>query len=142
MDPTRFGWESDELSFGSTNDASPHGYKRLSRLDRCDRVIPNESRFQFGGNLYYVTMQITFLMRTLRNVERNLQCDVVHFNTKWLSSLNLDCNDVFAINAYCTAGVFFFTNDPVWIVIGKSVLHVEITLHGVLCMSRRDVLQE
>ena len=55
--------------------------------------------------------------------------------------LNLDCKDVFAIKAYCTAGVFFFTNDPVWIVIGKSVLHVEIALHGVMCVSRRDVLQ-
>ena len=49
MDPTTFGWESDELSFGSTNDATPHGH---------------------------VTMQITFLMRKFRNVERNLQCDV------------------------------------------------------------------
>ena len=80
MDPTTFGWESDELSFGSTNDATPHGHKPLSRLDRCDRVIPNESRHQFGGNLYYiyVTMQITFPMRKFRNVERNLQCDVVH----------------------------------------------------------------
>ena len=36
-----------------------------------------ESRYQFGGNLYYVTMQITFLMRKFRNGERNLQCDVV-----------------------------------------------------------------
>ena len=29
------------------------------RLDRCDRVIQNESRDPFGGNVYYVTMQIT-----------------------------------------------------------------------------------
>ena len=53
-----------------------------------------------------VSVQITFLMRKFRNVERNLQCDVVHVNTKWLSSLDLDCNDVFAIKAYCTAGGF------------------------------------
>ena len=33
------------------------------RLDRCDRVIQNESRDPFGGNVYYVTMQITFLTR-------------------------------------------------------------------------------
>ena len=71
------------------------------RLDRCDRVIQNESRDPFGGNAYYVTMQITFLTRNFRNGERNLHCDVVHITTKWVSSLTLDCNGVFAIKAYC-----------------------------------------
>ena len=34
-------------------------YRPLSRrLDRCDRVIQNESRDQFGGNVYYVTMGV------------------------------------------------------------------------------------
>ena len=70
------------------------------RLDRCDRVIQNESRDPFGGNVYYVTMQITFLTRKFRNWERNLHCDVVHITTKWVSSLALDCNGVFAIKAY------------------------------------------
>ena len=75
-------------------------YRPLSRrLDRCDRVIQNESRDPFGGNVYYVTMQITFLTRKFRNVERNLHCDVVHITTKWVSSLTLDCNGVFAIKA-------------------------------------------
>ena len=71
------------------------------RLDRCDRVIQNDSRDPFGGNVYYVTMQITFFTRKFRNVERNLHCDVVHITTKWISSLTLDCNGVFAIKAYC-----------------------------------------
>ena len=71
------------------------------RLDRCDRVIQNESRDPFGGNEYYVTMQITFLTRKFRNGERNFHCDVVHITTKWVSSLTLDCNGVFAIKAYC-----------------------------------------
>ena len=76
-------------------------YRPLSRrLDRCDRVIHNESRDPFGGNVYYVTMQITFLTRKFRNKERNLHCDVVHITTKWVSSLTLDCNGVFAIKAY------------------------------------------
>ena len=76
-------------------------YRPLSRrLDRCDRVIQNESRDPFGGNVYYVTMQITFFTRKFRNVERNLHCDVVHMTTKWVSSLTLDCNGVFAIKAY------------------------------------------
>ena len=70
------------------------------RLDRCDRVIQNESTYPFGGNVYYVTMQITFLTRKFRNGERNLHCDVVHITTKWVSSLTLDCNGVFAIKAY------------------------------------------
>ena len=50
--------------------------------------------------MYYVTMQITFLTRKFRNVERNLHCDVVHITTVWVSSLTLDCNGVFAIKAY------------------------------------------
>ena len=70
------------------------------RLDRCDRVIQNESRDPFGGNVYNVTMQITFLTRKFRNGERNLHCDVVHITTKWVSSLTLDCNGVLAIKAY------------------------------------------
>ena len=76
-------------------------YRPLSRrLDRCDRVIQNESRDPFGGNVCYVTMQITFLTRKFRNGERNLHCDVVHITTKRVSSLTLDCNGVFAIKAY------------------------------------------
>ena len=62
-------------------------------------MIQNESRDPFGGNVYYVTMQITFLTRKFRNGERNLHCDVVHITTKWVSSLTLDCNGVFAIKA-------------------------------------------
>ena len=63
-------------------------------------MFQNESSDPFGGNVYYVTMQITFLARTFRNGERNLNCDVVHITTKWVSSLTLDCNGVFAIKAY------------------------------------------
>ena len=50
--------------------------------------------------MYYVTMEITFLTRKFRNGERILHCDVVHITTKWVSSLTLDCNGVFAIKAY------------------------------------------
>ena len=79
-------------------------YRPLSRrLDRCDRVIQNESRDPFGGNVYYVTMQITSLTRNFRNGERNFHCYVVHITTKWVSSLTLDCNGVFAIKAYSVA---------------------------------------
>ena len=39
------------------------------RLDRCDRMIQNESRDPNGGNVYYAIMQITFLTRKFRNGE-------------------------------------------------------------------------
>ena len=78
-----------------------HSYRPISRrLGRCDRMIQNESRDPNGRNMYYVTMQITFLMRKFQNVERNLHCDLVHITTVWVSSLTLDCNGVFAIKAY------------------------------------------
>ena len=68
-------------------------------------MIQNESRDTFGGNVYYVTMQITFLTCKFQNGERNLHCDVVHITTKWVSSLTLDCNGVFAIKACRCADV-------------------------------------
>ena len=70
-------------------------------------MIQNESRDPFGGNVYYVKMQITFLTRKFRNGERNLHCDVVHITTKWVSSLTLDCNGVFAIKAYIRITVMY-----------------------------------
>ena len=79
-------------------------HRSLSRrLDRCDRVIQSEAKDPFGGNVYYVTMQITFFTRKFRNVQRNLHCDVVHITTKWVFRLTLDCNGVFAIKAYRVA---------------------------------------
>ena len=70
------------------------------RLDRCDRVIQSEAKYPFGGNVFYVTMQITFFTRKFRNGQRNLHCDVVHITTKWVFRLILDCNGVLAIKAY------------------------------------------
>ena len=70
--------DADDVTLEGRHNA----YMRLSRrLDRCDRVIQNESGYPFGGNVYYVTMQITLLTRTFRNGERNLHCDVVHVTT-------------------------------------------------------------
>ena len=66
--------------------------------------------------MYNVTMQITFLTRKFRNGERNLHCDVVvvvHVTTKWVSSLTLECNGVFAIKAFivtcCIVGLICHT---------------------------------
>ena len=59
-------------------------------------AIQNES----GGNVQYVTMQITFVTRKFRNVERNLHCDVLNITTVRVARPVLDCNGVFAIKAY------------------------------------------
>ena len=76
-------------------------YRPLSRrLDRCDRVIQSKAKYPFDGNVYYVSMQITFFTRKFRNVQRNLHCDIVHITTKWVFRFTLDCNGVFAIKAY------------------------------------------
>ena len=53
-------------------------------------AIESEARDPFGGNVYYVTMQITFPVPEFARKERNLHCDVVHVTTKWVSRLVLD----------------------------------------------------
>ena len=53
-------------------------------------AIESEARDPFGGNVYYVTMQITFFIPEFARKERNLHCDVVHVTPKWVSRLVLD----------------------------------------------------
>ena len=53
-------------------------------------AIESEARDPFGGNVYYVTMQITFPIPEFARKERNLHCDGVHVTTKWVSRLVLD----------------------------------------------------
>ena len=53
-------------------------------------AIESEARYPFGGNVYYVTMQITFPIPEFARKERNLHCDVVHVTTKLVSRLDLD----------------------------------------------------
>ena len=53
-------------------------------------AIEVEARDPFGGNVYYVTMQITFPIPEFARKERNLHCDVVHVTTIWVSRLVLD----------------------------------------------------
>ena len=70
------------------------------RLDRCDRVIQNESRDPFGANVSTSQCKLRSLRANSGSGVRNLHCDVVHITTKWVSSLTLDCNGVSAIKAY------------------------------------------
>ena len=53
-------------------------------------AIESEARDPFGGNVYYVTMKITFPISEFARKGRNLHCDVVHVTTKWVSRLVLD----------------------------------------------------
>ena len=53
-------------------------------------AIESEARDPFGGDVYYVTMQITFPIPEFARKERTLHCDIVHVTTKWVSRLVLD----------------------------------------------------
>ena len=53
-------------------------------------AIESEAKYPFGGNVYYVTMQITLHIPESARRERNLHCDVVHSTTKWVFRLTLD----------------------------------------------------
>ena len=53
-------------------------------------AIESEVRYPNGGNVYYVTMQITFHILKFARKERNLYCDVVRIATVWVSRLVLD----------------------------------------------------
>ena len=53
-------------------------------------AIESEAIYPFGGNVYYVTMQITLPIPEFARKERDLHCDVVHITTKWVSRLVLD----------------------------------------------------
>ena len=53
-------------------------------------AFESDTRYPFGGNVYYVTMQITFPIPEFARKERNLNCDVVHVTTKWVFRLVLD----------------------------------------------------
>ena len=53
-------------------------------------AIESEARDPFGGNVYYVTMQITFPIPEFARNERTLHCDIVHVTTKWVTRLVLD----------------------------------------------------
>ena len=43
-----------------------------------------------GGNVYYVTIHITFHIPEFARKERNLHCDVVYITTAWVSRLAMD----------------------------------------------------
>ena len=53
-------------------------------FDRENAIaIESEARDPNGGNVYYVTMQMTFPIPQLARKERNLHCDAVHVTTVW-----------------------------------------------------------
>ena len=53
-------------------------------------AIESQARDPNGGNVYYVTMQITYHIPKFARKEWNLHCDVVYITTAWVSRLVLD----------------------------------------------------
>ena len=69
-----------------TSAVAPIGLYRENTI-----AIESEARDPNGGNVYYVTMQITFPIPEFARIkDRNLHCDVVHITTVWVSTLVLD----------------------------------------------------
>ena len=66
------------------------GYNDIGLYRENAIAIESEARDPFGGNVYYVTMQITFPIPEFASKEHNFHCDVVHVTTKWVSRLVLD----------------------------------------------------
>ena len=63
-------------------------YRPLSQKNII--AIESEAKYPFGGNVFYVTMQITLPIPEFTRNERNFHCDVVHITTKWVYRLVLD----------------------------------------------------
>ena len=71
----------------SDPDVSINVYRPLSRKRHCN---PEEFGDSNGGNVKYVTMQITFNIPEFTRNERNLHCDVLHITTVRVARLVLD----------------------------------------------------
>ena len=67
-----------------------NGYVTIGLYRENAIAIESEAKDPFGGNVYYVTMLITFPIPEFARKERNLHCDVVHATTKWVPRLVLD----------------------------------------------------
>ena len=53
-------------------------------------AIESEANDPFGGNVYYVTMQITIPIPEFTRNERNFHCDVLHITPNRVVTLVLD----------------------------------------------------
>ena len=53
-------------------------------------AIECEAKDPFGGNVYYVTMQIALPIPEFTRNERNFHCDVLHITTDRVARLVLD----------------------------------------------------
>ena len=75
-------------------------YRPLSRhLDRCDRMIQNESRVPHGGNVCLFSAALCTSQCKLRSLCANARLSAL-ICTFRVSSLTLGCKGVFVIKAY------------------------------------------
>ena len=77
-----------------------HRHRPLSRrLDRCDRMIQNESRYSNGGNVRLFTAATCTSQCKLRSLRTHARLSSLLYSFREYS-LALDCNGVFAIKAF------------------------------------------
>ena len=77
----------EQIRFPNFQNYPPIFRPRIGLYRENAIAIESEARDPFGGNVYYVTMQIAFPIPEFARKERNLHCDVVHVTTKWVSGL-------------------------------------------------------
>ena len=53
-------------------------------------AIESEAKYPFGGNVYYVTMQIALRIPEFTRNERTFHCDLLHITTDRVARLVLD----------------------------------------------------
>ena len=70
------------------------------RLDRCDRVVQNESRYPTAGNVCLFSAATCTSQCKLRSLRANMLC----FIRQRVASLTRDCNGVFPTKVYCQTG--------------------------------------
>ena len=74
-------------------DEARTAYRGIALYRENAIAIESEAKYPFnlnGGNVYYVTMQITLPIPEFTRNERNLHCDVLHITTDRVARLVLD----------------------------------------------------
>ena len=82
-------WRSIVVKLVGCGNSLPIGLYRENAISN-----QNESGDSNGGNVYYVTMEITFNIPEFTRNERNFDCDILHITPVRVARLVLD--DAFA----------------------------------------------
>ena len=84
-------WCTIEAKFTFVICSCTGNYRPIIGLYRENAIaIESEANYSFGGNVYYVTMQITLPIPEFTRNERNFHCDVLHIAPDRVVTLVLD----------------------------------------------------